>query len=231
MANDIHRLVLEPLSLARFPQNNPFYPNITASWKPPAGFTTSGSVSEVFFTSFRLPEVREQELHGILSDGRSFRCRWSPLGAGTLHLRRFRRLPMAILQQARGPVKLGSAPGNNDLQWHSRYFPQLYCRVCPRGKMLSLFRIMTQQTKPIYNIQLSAGLGLLDETRSLLDLWEPGMSPSALHEAALASGPLPNHYRPASIEHCESVLCSALSGEWWQTSGAFEEPEEPDADQ
>jgi hypothetical protein len=54
--------------------------------------------------------------------------------------------------------------------------------------MLSLFRIMTQQTKPIYNIQLSAGLGLLDETRSLLDLWEPGMSPSALHEAALASG-------------------------------------------
>jgi hypothetical protein len=50
---------------------------------------------------------------------------------------------------------------------------------------------MTQQTKPIYNIQLSAGLGLLDETRSLLDLWEPGMSASALYEAALASGRFP----------------------------------------
>jgi len=32
---------------------------------------------------------------------------------------------------------------------------------------------MTQQTGPIYNIQLTAGLGLLNETRSLLDLWEP----------------------------------------------------------
>ncbi|MEI6262051.1 MAG: BrxA family protein [Deltaproteobacteria bacterium] len=57
--------------------------------------------------------------------------------------------------------------------------------------MLSLFRIMTQQTGSIYNVRLSAGLGLLDETRSLLDLWEPGISPSTLHEVALASGRFP----------------------------------------
>ena len=51
---------------------------------------------------------------------------------------------------------------------------------------------MTQETEPTYNTHFSAGLGLLDETRSLLDLWEPGMSPSALHEAALLSGRFPN---------------------------------------
>jgi hypothetical protein len=33
---------------------------------------------------------------------------------------------------------------------------------------------MTQQSGSIYSIQLSAGLGLLNETHSLLDLWEPG---------------------------------------------------------
>jgi hypothetical protein len=51
---------------------------------------------------------------------------------------------------------------------------------------------MTQETESTYNSQFAAGLGLLDETRSLLDLWEPGMSPSALHEAALLSGRFPN---------------------------------------
>ena len=50
---------------------------------------------------------------------------------------------------------------------------------------------MTQRTGSIYNARLSAGLGLLDETRSLLDLWAPGMSPSALHEASLTSGRFP----------------------------------------
>lgn len=50
---------------------------------------------------------------------------------------------------------------------------------------------MIQQKETKYNIQLSTGLGLLEETRSMLDLWEPGMSPSALHEAALLSGQFP----------------------------------------
>ena len=57
--------------------------------------------------------------------------------------------------------------------------------------MLPLFRIMMQQPDQIYNVNLSAGLGLLNETHRLLDLWEPGMSPSALYGAALASGRFP----------------------------------------
>lgn len=42
-----------------------------------------------------------------------------------------------------------------------------------------------------YTTQLQAGLGLLEETRKLLQIYEPGMSVSQLYEAALASGRFP----------------------------------------
>ena len=47
---------------------------------------------------------------------------------------------------------------------------------------------MNQQ---LYTTQLSAGLGLLDETRQLLQVYQPGMNASQLHEAALTSGRFP----------------------------------------
>lgn len=43
-----------------------------------------------------------------------------------------------------------------------------------------------------YTTQLQAGLGLLDETKSLLGTWEPGMSAQRLYQQALASGDFPN---------------------------------------
>lgn len=45
--------------------------------------------------------------------------------------------------------------------------------------------------KRFYTTQLQAGLGLLDETRQLLQVYQPGMTVSQLHEAALASGRFP----------------------------------------
>lgn len=42
-----------------------------------------------------------------------------------------------------------------------------------------------------YTTQLQAGLGLLEETRQLLQAYQPGMSASQLYEAALASGRFP----------------------------------------
>ena len=42
-----------------------------------------------------------------------------------------------------------------------------------------------------YTSQLGAGLGLVNETKTLLDLWSPGMSANQLHEAALESGRFP----------------------------------------
>lgn len=49
---------------------------------------------------------------------------------------------------------------------------------------------MTGQTA--YTTQLGAGLGLVDETQSLLDLWQPGMDTKALFDVALESGQFPN---------------------------------------
>ena len=43
-----------------------------------------------------------------------------------------------------------------------------------------------------YTTQLQAGLGMLDETRELLDLWEEGVSTSELFQLALDSGRFPS---------------------------------------
>lgn len=48
---------------------------------------------------------------------------------------------------------------------------------------------MSQQQ--FYTTQLQAGLGLLEETRQLLQVYQPGMSASQLYEAALESGRFP----------------------------------------
>jgi hypothetical protein len=42
-----------------------------------------------------------------------------------------------------------------------------------------------------YTTKLQAGLGLVNETRALLDLWSPGMSINQLHQIALESGRFP----------------------------------------
>lgn len=47
-------------------------------------------------------------------------------------------------------------------------------------------------SKRFYTVQLSAGLGLIEETRKLLDLWSPEISGSELTRRALESGQFPN---------------------------------------
>lgn len=44
----------------------------------------------------------------------------------------------------------------------------------------------------LYTTQLQAGLGLMDETKTLLELWAPGMDVARLLQAALQSGSFPN---------------------------------------
>ncbi len=46
-------------------------------------------------------------------------------------------------------------------------------------------------TETPYTTQLQAGLGMLDQTRSLLAIWQSGMDVPALHQAALQSGRFP----------------------------------------
>ncbi len=50
--------------------------------------------------------------------------------------------------------------------------------------------MIVADNKP-YTSQLGAGLGLVDETKTLLDLWSPGMSVNQLHQVALGSGRFP----------------------------------------
>lgn len=50
--------------------------------------------------------------------------------------------------------------------------------------------MMQAQIKP-YTTQLQAGLGLVDETKALLELWTPGTTPTRLYERALESGRFP----------------------------------------
>jgi len=44
----------------------------------------------------------------------------------------------------------------------------------------------------LYTTQLSAGQGMIDESRMLLDLWQPDMKSSELYQTALDSGYFPN---------------------------------------
>ena len=48
---------------------------------------------------------------------------------------------------------------------------------------------MSQQR--YYTTQLQAGLGLIEETKQLLQVYQPGMTTVQLYEAALASGRCP----------------------------------------
>ncbi len=50
---------------------------------------------------------------------------------------------------------------------------------------------MTSVADTTYTAQLQAGLGMVEETRLLLDLWQDGMDNAALHNAALESGRFP----------------------------------------
>jgi len=46
--------------------------------------------------------------------------------------------------------------------------------------------------QPYYTTQLQAGLGLIEETQTLLDQWQPGMATQGLVNTALESGEFPN---------------------------------------
>src|SRR5688500_16874801 len=57
--------------------------------------------------------------------------------------------------------------------------------------MLSVFH-GSEMTTARYTTQLQAGLGMIEETRSLLQLWDEGVQPPALSQSALESGRFPN---------------------------------------
>src|SRR5690606_22559228 len=67
----------------------------------------------------------------------------------------------------------------------------LPCRVLLGRKILSVPGGLTVTEARPYTTQMSAGLGLVNETKTLLELWSPGMSTAQLFQVALDSGRFP----------------------------------------
>lgn len=66
-----------------------------------------------------------------------------------------------------------------------------------------------------YTTQLQAGLGLVTETRTLLDLWSPGMSANQLHQAALDSGRFPT----ITARRLRNIVVECFAPRYLSTSG------------
>ncbi len=66
-----------------------------------------------------------------------------------------------------------------------------------------------------YSTQLQAGLGLIEETRLLLGLYEPGMSTSELSDKALASGLFPR----VSARRLHNIVSECFAPRYLRTPG------------
>jgi hypothetical protein len=67
-----------------------------------------------------------------------------------------------------------------------------------------------------YTTQLGAGLGMVDETRLLLDLWQEGMSATDLYRKALASG----HYSTLSARRVHDLITVGFAPRYLVNQGA-----------
>lgn len=67
-----------------------------------------------------------------------------------------------------------------------------------------------------YTTQLGAGLGLIDETLVLLDLWQTGMSGTALYRAALTSG----HFSNISARRLHDMITVGFAPRYLRNQGA-----------
>lgn len=67
-----------------------------------------------------------------------------------------------------------------------------------------------------YTTQLGAGLGLIDETLVLLDLWQAGMSGTDLYRAALTSG----HFSNISARRLHDMITVGFAPRYLRNQGA-----------
>lgn len=71
-------------------------------------------------------------------------------------------------------------------------------------------------TNAVYTTQLAAGLGMVDETRLLLELWQEGMSGTDLYRAALASG----HFSTLSARRLHDMIVVGFAPRYLVNQGA-----------
>ena len=74
--------------------------------------------------------------------------------------------------------------------------------------MLPIYaRHIMRENKVFYTTQLAAGLGLIEETKLLLSLYEPGMTTAKLYDLALNSGLFPM----ISARRLRNIIAECLS--------------------
>ncbi|WP_432697184.1 BrxA family protein [Marinobacterium sp. YM272] len=69
---------------------------------------------------------------------------------------------------------------------------------------------------PYYTTQLQAGLGLIEETKLLLSLYEPGQSATSLYDKALDSGMFPN----VSARRLRNIVVECFNPRYIKTGSA-----------
>lgn len=75
---------------------------------------------------------------------------------------------------------------------------------------------MTDSTKTKYTTQLQAGLGLIEETKSLLSIYNDGMTAAQLYDTALESGLFPR----VSARRLKNVIVECFSPRYLKTDSA-----------
>ena len=74
-----------------------------------------------------------------------------------------------------------------------------------------------QEDKVFYTTQLAAGLGLTEETKLLLSLYEPGMTTTKLYDLALSSGLFPM----ISARRLRNIIAECFSPRYIKTNAAI----------
>ncbi|NQU65672.1 MAG: DUF1819 family protein, partial [SAR324 cluster bacterium] len=82
--------------------------------------------------------------------------------------------------------------------------------------MLPLYEVLKVGEKKNYTTQLQAGLGLMEETKLLLSIYQPGMTVTQLHEVALASGLFPM----VSARRLRNIIAECFSPRYLKTNSA-----------
>ena len=76
--------------------------------------------------------------------------------------------------------------------------------------------IVIQNKQKLYTTQLQAGLGLVEETKLTLSIYEPGMTTSTLYEKALSSGLFPQ----ISARRLRNIISECFAPRYLKTNAA-----------
>ena len=82
--------------------------------------------------------------------------------------------------------------------------------------MLSVSHELSPRHGAQYTTQLQAGLGLVQETKALLEIWEPEYSTAALYQKALESGRFPN----VAARRLRNVVVECFAPRYLAAAGA-----------